>query len=143
VSYHRSRVFSVIWSPNRFSHQGPRPQMILCMLLTQTHRSASTIVSHWFGPLVQNASWGGSGASVGPCPLYLESCGVKGTSPPPLQYERLLLKNLARLVCIAYPIHMTCVGAYNSKKNPHQDIQSTQPLHSQNDRHQYSNARNH
>jgi hypothetical protein len=29
--------------------------MILCMLLTQTHRSASTIVSHWFGPSVQNA----------------------------------------------------------------------------------------
>jgi hypothetical protein len=67
--------------------------MILCMLLTQTHRSASTIVSHWFGPLVQNASWGGSGASVGPCPLYLESCGVKGTSPPPMQYERLLLQH--------------------------------------------------
>jgi hypothetical protein len=35
----------------------PRAQtnMILCMLLTQTHRSASTIVSHWFGPSVQNA----------------------------------------------------------------------------------------
>jgi hypothetical protein len=35
----------------------PRAQtnMILCMLLTQTHRSASTIVSHWFGPSVQKA----------------------------------------------------------------------------------------
>jgi hypothetical protein len=41
---------------------------------------------------VQNASWGESGASVGPCPLYLESCGVKGTTPTPMQYERLLLR---------------------------------------------------
>jgi hypothetical protein len=28
---------------------------------------------------------------VGPSPLHLRACGVKGTSPPPLQYERLLL----------------------------------------------------
>jgi 20S proteasome alpha/beta subunit len=40
---------------------------------------------------VQNASWGESGTSVGPSPLHLRACGVKGTAPPPLQYERLLL----------------------------------------------------
>jgi hypothetical protein len=28
---------------------------------------------------------------VGPCPLYLESCGVKGHSPPPVAVRRLLL----------------------------------------------------
>jgi hypothetical protein len=45
-----------IQKPNK-SIFAPRPStsMILCMLLTQTHRSASTIVSYWFGPSVQNA----------------------------------------------------------------------------------------
>jgi hypothetical protein len=73
--------------------------MILCMLLTQTHRIASTIVSHWFGPLVQNASWGGSGASVGLTGLHLRARGIKGTSPPPLQYERVLLHQEPQIIC--------------------------------------------
>jgi hypothetical protein len=57
------------------------------MLLTQTHRSASTIVSHWFGPLVRNAGWRESGASVGPSPLYFRVRGFKGQSAPLLQYK--------------------------------------------------------
>jgi hypothetical protein len=79
------------------------------MLLTQTHRSASTIVSHWFGPLVQNSSWGESGASVGLAPLHLRVCGVKGHSPPPWRCERLLL-----------------VG---SSKVSKQDSRWTEPIH--------------
>jgi hypothetical protein len=68
------------------------------MLLTQTHRSASTIVMYWFGPCVQNSSWGESGASVGLAPLHLRVCGVKGHSPPPWRCERLLLLLVLRWV---------------------------------------------
>jgi hypothetical protein len=64
---------------------------ILCMLLTQTHRSASTIVLYWLEPWVTKAGCGESGASVGLAPLHLRACGVKGHSPLPWRCERLLL----------------------------------------------------
>jgi predicted DCC family thiol-disulfide oxidoreductase YuxK len=48
---------------------------------------------------------------VGPSPLHLRACGVKGHSPPPLQYERLLLTGIhptrAAVCCFSSTIDAT------------------------------------